>query len=153
MYIHVYSTFHRPGLCKKKLFRLRIYCVLRSALRQSETTNYWPEIIPNSNSIVQSEEMGRTSAPDEDAALLFSVASRPQRPYGLSISDGEPRTVTSAFTQFKFSVALRPQETVRIIRDGEPRTATSTFTQLQSSAPVNLSFSLLLHVHRDHEDC
>ena len=66
---HIPSTW----AVQKKLFRLRIYCVLRSALRQSETTNYWPEIIPNSNSIVQSEEMGRASAPDEDAALLFSV--------------------------------------------------------------------------------
>ena len=60
-------------------------------------------------------------------------------------------TAPSTFTQllnsetpFEFSVALRPQRT---IRDGEPKTSTSTFTQLLSSVA---SCSMLLYVHRDH---
>ena len=58
----------------------------------------------------------------------------------------------------KFSRVKAPFSHVQVqccftIRDGEPRTPASTFTQLQSSAPVNLSFSVLLYAHRDHKDC
>ena len=56
------------------------------------------------------------------------------------IRDGEPRTVTSTFTQllnseeFEFNVArFTSTETIQTIRDGEPRTVTSTFTQLLNS--------------------
>ena len=44
-------------------------------------------------------------------------------------------------------------ETIRTISDGEPRTATSTFTQLLSSArALHGPSSMLLYVHRDHKD-
>ena len=68
----------------------------------------------------------------------FSVASRPQRPYGL-LRDGEPSGVhldihTSPelcyrqFT-FRFSVASRPQKPYGLLG-----TSTSTFTQHLTSA-------------------
>ena len=62
-----------------------------------------------------------------------------------TITDEEPITATSTFTQLLGSVSLfRVQvqccfmstETERTIRDGETRTATSTFTQLLSSADI-----------------
>ena len=62
--------------------------------------------------------------------LSFSVALRPQRPYGLLVmSDEEPRALKRCLLQCCFTST----ETVRTIMDGEPRTTTSTFTQLLSS--------------------
>ena len=60
-------------------------------------------------------------------ARLFSVALRPQRPYG-PLGTGKPRTATSTFTRLLSSVSLHcvqvqccltSTETVRTIRDPE----------------------------------
>ena len=57
-----------------------------------------------------------------------------------TVRDGEPRTVSSTFTQPRSSVltcsvqcCFTSTETIRTIRDQETRTSTSTFTQLLSS--------------------
>ena len=90
--------------------------------------------------------------------LNFSVALRPQRPYGL-LGTREPRTATSTFTQLLSSGIRRVQccftstETERTIRDGEPRTSTCTFTQLPSSEVMySSSISVLLSVHGDRKN-
>ena len=92
------------------------------------------------------------------------------------ISDGEPRTSTSSFTQLLlpppwtlssksshtrtapelcprpfFKCCFTPTETIRNFRDWEPRTSTSYFTQPLGSDP-HPSSSVLLYVHRDHKE-
>ena len=85
----------------------------------------------------------------------FSVALRPQRPYGLLVTGSPgrlPRLSHSSWapTYLKVRCCFPPTETTRTFTDGEPRTATSTFTQLLSSdLPPS---SMLLSVHRDRKD-
>ena len=81
-----------------------------------------------------------TQATVELGFFEFSVAPRPQRPYGLS-GTGSPgqrprlsHSSCSAWVQCCFTST----ETVRTVRDGEPRTATSTFTQLPNSEGLRL---------------
>ena len=78
----------------------------------------------------------------------------------MTISDGQPRTATSTFTQppisdFLCLVQVKCYfvitETAMTIRDGQPRTATSTFTQPPISDFLCL-VQVLLCNHRDRDD-
>ena len=50
---------------------------------------------------------------------------------------------------------LTSTETVRTITDGDPRTSTSTFTQLLSTEPnrllLEMSIIIIYRAHRDHK--
>ena len=75
--------------------------------------------------------------PTQGWAFFFSVASRPQRPYG-QLGTGSPgrpprlshspRVLTADV--FEFSVALRLQRPYGLFGTGSHRTSTSTFTQI-----------------------
>ena len=61
-------------------------------------------------------------------------------------------TQITVFLSYKHC-STSTETTLRAVRDGEPRTVTSTFTQLLSSETIlSSSGSVLLYVHRDHKD-
>ena len=97
----------------------------------------------------------------ENVAFKFSVALRPQRPYGLlgTGSPGRPPRLSHSTWALRRECGVQVQccftstETVRTIRDGKPWTSTSTFTQhLSSEERMRCSSSVLLYVHRDRTD-
>ena len=115
---------HRQMLVERKY--PHITCILSAKLQASLSGNFLSKDVVN-----------------QRLEFEFSVALRPQRPYGLlgTGSPGHPfRFLHTSWALF-FSVALRPQKPYGLLG-----TATLTFTQSLSCS------SLLFYIYRDRTD-